>query len=279
MPSLPSSRPWQRLMSEPIVDKATSTWSIPSVSRKGARGSLTNSCVEALTKAIGSGEYAPGNPLPSETELAASLDVSRATLREALRTLEDQRLIIRRHGRGTFVSEVSIMKDLQRNFGITAMIRAAGYRPGTANQTLERTSATREIVEKLGVRLDSPVIQLRRLRLADKRPVVLSTEILPGHIFSDQDIKLLSNDHQSIYTLLRHKGIVVDRGRAELTPVKATAVMAEALEVKRGSVLLCISQVDFDDKGRAVMYSIEQHVADWVRFTIERIGPGGSVDD
>src|ERR1019366_8165720 len=164
-------------MNDPAVDKASPAWSIPSVSRKATRGSLTNSCVEALTEAIGSGIYAPGNPLPSETELAATLDVSRATLREALRTLENQRLIIRRHGRGTFVSEVSIMKDLQRNFGITAMIRAAGYRPGTVNQTLERTTATREVAEKLGVRRDSPVIVLRRVRLADKRPVVLSTEI------------------------------------------------------------------------------------------------------
>jgi DNA-binding GntR family transcriptional regulator len=49
--------------------------------------------------------------------------------------------------------------------------------------------------------------------------------------------------------------------------------------VTRGTVLLCISQVDFDDKGRAVMYSIEHHVADWVHFTIERVGPGSAVDD
>jgi DNA-binding FadR family transcriptional regulator len=54
-------------------------------------------CVQALTEAIERGVYAPGSPLPSETDLADQLDVSRATLREALRTLEDRQLIIRRH--------------------------------------------------------------------------------------------------------------------------------------------------------------------------------------
>src|SRR5580692_12068283 len=67
------------------------------------RPSLTDVCVQALTDAIEQGVYQPGSPLPSETDLAEQLEVSRATLREALRTLEDRQLIIRRHGRGTFV--------------------------------------------------------------------------------------------------------------------------------------------------------------------------------
>jgi GntR family transcriptional regulator len=266
-------------MDDPTWNRTSSSRSIPSISREPARGSLTDSCVEALTRAIGSGAYLPGSPLPSETDLAAQLDVSRATLREALRTLEEQRLITRRHGRGTFVSEVPIVKDLHRNFGITAMIRAAGYHPSTLNQNLEKTTATREIAGKLGLKTGSPVMKLRRLRLADERPVVLSTEILPGHIFNQPDLDLLSDDGQSLYTYLyREKGIAIYRGWAELIPMRATADLAAALEVKRGTVLLCISQVDFDDRGTAVMYSIEHHVADWVRFNIERIGPGSAVD-
>ena len=100
-----------------------------------ARLSLTDVCVQALTDAIEQGVYQPGSPLPSETDLAEQLEVSRATLREALRTLEDRQLIIRRHGRGTFVSQAPIVKDLHRNFGITAMIRAAGYHPATTGST------------------------------------------------------------------------------------------------------------------------------------------------
>jgi GntR family transcriptional regulator len=188
--------------------------------------------------------------------------------------------VVRRHGRGTFVSAVPIVKDLHRNFGITAMIRAAGYHPATADQTFERVIATREAAQKLALPADSHVAVLRRVRLADKRPVVLSEEILPEQLLSDDDVDSLTDRHQSLYAFLyRERGVTIYRGRADLFPVKATAELARALEVKRGDILLCISQVDFDDAGRAVMYSVEYHVPDWVQFSIERIGPGSAVDD
>jgi GntR family transcriptional regulator len=247
---------------------------------KRTRLSLTDVCVQALTEAIERGVYQPGGPLPSETDLAQQLDVSRATLREALRTLEDRQLIVRRHGRGTFVSQVPIVKDLHRNFGITAMIRVAGYHPATAGQQITTGPATREAADKLGLAPGDPVTTLRRIRLADKRPVVLSAEILPAAILALADADQLTATHQSLYAYLyRHRGIGIYRGLAELTPVKATADLAAALEVKRGDLLLCISQVDYDDTGKAVMYSIEHHLPDWVRFTVERIGPGSAVDD
>jgi GntR family transcriptional regulator len=248
--------------------------------RQRSRVSLTDVCVQALTDAIERGVYPPGSPLPSETELADQLDVSRATLREALRTLEDRQLIIRRHGRGSFVSQVPIVKDLHRNFGITAMIRAAGYHPSTVGEQVTSGPAGRDAAEKLGLVAGDPVTTLRRVRLADKRPVVLSDEILPARLFAPADAEQLNETHQSLYAYLyRHRGIVIYRGLAELTPVRATSDLAAALEVHRGGLLLCISQIDYDDTGRAVMYSVEHHLPDWVRFTVERIGPGSAVDD
>jgi GntR family transcriptional regulator len=248
--------------------------------RQRSRVSLTDVCVQALTSAIERGVYPPGSPLPSETELADQLDVSRATLREALRTLEDRQLIIRRHGRGSFVSQVPIVKDLHRNFGITTMIRAAGYHPSTVGEQVTSGPASRDAAEKLGLILGDRVTTLRRVRLADKRPVVLSDEILPARIFGPADADQLIEAHQSLYAYLyRQRGIAIYRGLAELTPVRATSDLAAALEVRRGDLLLRISQIDYDDTGRAVMYSLEHHLPDWVRFTVERIGPGSAVDD
>lgn len=267
-------------MSNPSRDLARAERPISGVPRRRSRVSLTDVCVQMLTDAIERGVYPPGSPLPSETDLAEQLDVSRATLREALRTLEDRQLIVRRHGRGTFVSQAPIVKDLHRNFGITAMIRAAGYHPATSDQAITTGPATREAADKLGLAPGEPVTTLRRTRLADKRPVVLSAEILPARILSAADLDQLGTTSQSLYAYLyRHRGIGIYRGLAELTPVKATADLAAALEVKRGDLLLCISQVDYDDAGKAVMYSIEHHLPDWVRFSIERIGPGSAVDD
>jgi GntR family transcriptional regulator len=267
-------------MSEPGRQLGRAERPASGVPRQRNRVSLTDACARALTEAIEQGMYPPGSPLPSETDLALQLAVSRATLREALRTLEDRQLIVRRHGRGTFVSQAPIVKDLHRNFGITAMIRAAGYHPATTGQHVSTGPVTREIADKLGLAPGDPVTTLRRTRLADKRPVTLSTEILPARIFSPADADQLGAASQSLYAYLyRHRGIGIYRGLAELTPVKATADLAAALEVKRGDLLLCITQVDYDDIGKAVMYSIEHHLPDWVRFSIERIGPGSAVDD
>ncbi|HEX9066843.1 MAG TPA: GntR family transcriptional regulator [Streptosporangiaceae bacterium] len=249
-------------------------------SRRTARVSLPDACVRALTDAIERGIYPAGSPLPSENELADQLQVSRATLREALRTLEDRQLVVRRHGRGTFVSTAPIVNDLHRNFGITAMIRAAGYEPSTAGQEVTTGPAPRDAAERLGLARGETVTTLRRIRLADKRPVVLSVEVFPARLLTADDLARLSDSRQSLYGYLyAERGIAIHRGLAELTPVKAPAEIAAGLEVVRGSLLLCISQVDYDDTGKALMYSVEYHLPDWVRFTIERIGPGSAADD
>lgn len=121
-------------MSDPSAELAKAGRPASGLHRRRDRVSLTDVCVQMLTDAIELGIYSPGSPLPSETDLAEQPDVSRATLRQALRTLEDRHLVVRRHGRGTFVSQAPIVRDPHRNFGITAMIRAAGYHPGTADQ-------------------------------------------------------------------------------------------------------------------------------------------------
>jgi GntR family transcriptional regulator len=240
------------------------------------RVTLTQSCAEALAEAIELGSFRPGSRLPSEAELAEQLAVSRPTLRESLRLLEERGMISRRHGRGTFVRERPIQKELNRNFGITSMIRAAGYAPSARGSVVVSAVADAELAERLGLTAGDPVWHVERIRLADDRPVVFSTDSLPGSLFARDDLDVVvSGEEQSLYSLLHNlRGIVIYRGEAELVPCKASAQLRARLEAKSGAPLLCIKQVDFDQRGRAVMYSVEYHVADWVRFSVERIGPG-----
>lgn len=226
-------------------------------------------------EAIGRNVFAPGTRLPSEADLALQLGVSRATLREALRILADRGMIVRRHGLGTFVAETPIHKDLNRNFGITAMIRAAGYSPSTSHQRVWVGEAPPDAARALRLVSGSRAVVLERLRLADKRPVVFSIEVLPETRIDRSDLEELAGEEPSLYSLLeRRYRIVIERGEAELVPVKATAELAALLEVPRGSPLMCIRQTDFDRSREPVLYSTEYHVVDWVRFTVERSGPG-----
>jgi GntR family transcriptional regulator len=245
------------------------------------RVTLTQSCAEALEEAIELGTYRPGSRLPSEEELAEQLSVSRPTLRESLRLLEERGMISRRHGRGTFVRDRPIHKELNRNFGITSMIRAAGYAPSVRDSSIVAVTADDKLAEALGLAVGDPVWQIERVRLADERPVVFSIDSLPKYLVAREDLdSVLAGREQSLYSLLHKlRGIVIYRGQAELIPCKATAELRALLDVKPGAPLLCMKQVDFDQHGRAAVYSVEYHVADWVRFSVERLGPGIATTD
>ena len=243
------------------------------------RVSLTQSCADAIAAAITAGAYSPGAQLPAEAQLASNLGVSRATLRDALRQLEDRGLIVRRHGRGTFVAKRPIHKDLNRNFGITSMIRSGGYRPGTRKLEFRTAPADRELAQSLGLAPGDPVTVMERVRLADDRPVVWSSDAVPRRLLDLTDAETMSGDDASLYGLLyKLHGVTVYRGVAELSPKSATASLASLLQVRRGAPLLYIKQVDYDGRGMPVLCSVEYHVSDWISFTLERVGPGAAVE-
>lgn len=249
--------------------------------RRRDRVTLVQSCFEALSAAIESDSYRPGDRLPSEVELAEELAVSRPTLREALHLLEARGMVRREHGRGTFVRERPINKDLNRNFGITTMIRDAGYSPSVRGGVILSALADAELAEKLGLNRGDPIWQIERVRLADDRPVVLAIDSLSGRLASRDELdQLVSGEEQSLYAMLHKlRGIVIRRGEAELLPVRTRLKLRDRLELKPGVPLLCIKQVDFDSRDRPCVYSVEYHVADWVRFCLNRVGPGaGSID-
>src|SRR5512138_1889782 len=153
---------------------------------KPRRRTLTDATVSAIADAIRANKFAPGTQLPAEMELMQMLGVSRTTLREALRTLEEQGRIVRRRGLGTFVSERSIVKDLSINFGITEMIRQAGFTPKTIECQVYREPASAKLAGHLEVPEGAPVFVVRRLRLANDTPIVWSDERLPAAILDDR---------------------------------------------------------------------------------------------
>ncbi len=224
--------------------------------------------------------YTAGAQLPSEDTMASQLHVSRATVREALRILEDRQLIVRKHGKGTFVADRPIEKDLNRNFGITSMIKVAGYRPSTTDLDIRTGPASPLVAERLNLAARALVTTMSRVRLADGQPVVASTDIVPAELLSADDLAGATDyEHQSLYSLLyKTRGVAIYHGQALLEPVIARREHARKLHVKPGQPLLRISQVDFDGLGRPVMYSVEHHVANWVRFVVERLGPGEQAD-
>jgi GntR family transcriptional regulator len=206
-----------------------------------------------------------GTKLPNEQALADRYAVSRATVREAVLGLLEAGYVTRRHGSGTFVADPPRGRHaLDTTVSYTAMIRDAGMRPGEQVLAREVRPATDAERDRLGLPLAAEVIEVERLRLADRRPVIYSLDRIPRDLLGGAD------PDGSLYAALEAAGHRVVRATAQLLPIVADARLARLLGLARGTPLLHIDQIDHDAGGRAVMLSHEWHVADAFDLIVNR---------
>jgi len=239
-----------------------------------SHATLTDQTVLAIQEAIKQGKFPAGSQLPSEMELLQMLGVSRTTLREALRILEEQRLIRKRRGLGTFVMERAIVKDLSRNFGITEMISQAGYTPGMRDVQIKLDKASKTLAEKMGIPENSTIVVIERVRTANQIPVVWTRDIMPQEYLGGWMPTLTLLNQSSLYECLeRYANIRIISGVASFSAIQAGREIAKKLEIQRNALLLLIDQMDSDQNQRAVLDSTEYHLTDKFNFIIHRKGP------
>jgi GntR family transcriptional regulator len=220
------------------------------------------------------GIWSTGMRVPPEPELAATLGVSRATLREALRGLEEDGLITRRPSAGTYVTRrPRLSNNLDVNFGVSDLIRSMGMTPGTSSFRLYEASATEDEAEAFGVTQGVSLAVVERIRTADGTPVVFSRDYYPVDILNDRST-FQNLGAESLYDFLERKlGMEIQHGIASIQPAAADHVISEKLGVPRGTLLLYLRQTDYDSNGMPVLLSKEYHLAEAFQFTVVRRGP------
>jgi GntR family transcriptional regulator len=219
-------------------------------------------------------ETPPGNRLPAEPELAQQLGVSRATLREAMRTFEGQGLIRRRQGVGTFVVSHSqiIESGLEILESIETMAHKIGLDVSMGAYHVDQIKANTEQAEALGVENDVPLLKVVRVINAEDRPVAYLIDILPIDILSPEDIN--TNFTGSVLDLLMRRGSPeLANSLTDICSVPATSEIARALEIQRGDTLLLFTARLYSDLGRVVDYSYSYFLPGYFRFhVVRRIG-------
>jgi GntR family transcriptional regulator len=210
----------------------------------------------ALLQAIESGGCAPGQALPSETTLAASLGVSIGTLRRAVDELVAEHLLVRRQGRGTFVATHTADRFLFQFFHVE---RADGLReaPQVDLVSFERLRADDEAAAALHLRAGDTVIQIEnRLRLQG-RAVVYDRLALPALLFKGLTEKRLRERPATIYRFYQSEyGITVVHAHERARAVAADRAAARVLGVALGAPVMQVRRTALTFGDRPVEYRI-----------------------
>lgn len=219
------------------------------------------------------GRTPAGSRLVSEPELAKQLGVSRATLREAMRTFETQGLIRRRQGAGTFVvGKVPVMDaGLEVLESLETMARRMNLAITVSDLHIEQVIANGEYTGGLGVEPESCLTRIRRVMRADTRPVAYLIDTLPEDVLDLKDLPEGFNG--SVLDFLLQRGHDLRISRAAITATNATAEVAKALEIQRGDVLLQFVSQLYTAEGRIVDHTLSYFIPGYFNFhVVRRIG-------
>lgn len=222
-----------------------------------------------LIEVIGRGDLVPGDRLPREGDLAATVGVSRMTLRQALASLEAQGIVVRRPGRsgGTFVTEPRVECDLTGLAGFTEQMRRSSIRAGARVISATTIGATAAVADALSMARGDLVHEVVRVRTARREPLALECSYLPAQTFPGLVERRLTG---SLYELLkRHYGQTPHMATEHLEPVIAGTTEAELLGVALGSPLMLIERTAQTAAGLPIEFARDLFRPDRVRISLQ----------
>jgi GntR family transcriptional regulator len=217
-----------------------------------------------ITHSLQSGEWKPGELMPSEVELAARFKVSQGTVRKAIDELAAENLVVRRQGKGTFVAT---HHEERAHFRFLRLMPDEGVPHHPDNRIIEvkRIRAPAEVVRLLELKSGDAVVYIKRLMSFDGAPTILEELWLPGQIFKGLTAERLVEYKGPMYGLFESEfGTRMIRAREKIRAVGADAATAQYLGVAEGTPLLCADRVSFTYGDRPVelrrgLYSTAQH--------------------
>ena len=221
------------------------------------------------------GSTPPGQRLLNEPELAKKMGVSRATLREAMRTFETQGIIRRRQGSGTYVvGKVPVIDaGLEVLESLDTMARRMNLDIAISDLQIEQVEADAETASGLGVSEGSSLTRIRRVIRADGRPAAYLIDILPESILTPSDLP--ADFSGSVLDFLLTRGDKLAVSRAVISATNAPADVAKPLEIQRDDVLLVFTSQLSDSKGALVDYSKSYFIPGYFHFHVNRrVGNG-----
>lgn len=208
---------------------------------------------DVLVKRIVDGMWKPGEALPNEFDIAADLGVSQGTARKALDTLETEKFILRRQGKGTFVASHDEARILFQFFKLVPDTGTSEF-PDSRILRVEVDAADAPAASALSLRAGARIVRIERLRSLGGRICIVERILLPRSLFPGIEKRDLPNN---LYELYRAEfGVTVVRAVEKLKAVAATRRDAKHLGLKVGAPLLKIDRTGYALDGRPVEWRV-----------------------
>lgn len=224
-----------------------------------------------LHNLLETGGYRPGDKLPPEPELAKQIGVSRATLREALRSFEQQGLIQRKQGVGTFLTPRPVYAEsgLESLESIEMVLRGRGLAVQVCQRSPRLERALPKAAHRLGIPEDAPVTVVSSTYTVKEVPVAYILEVAPEELAPLAQTAALDGSLLD-WMLADRERFPVSYARAHIAPVHGSPEICEALQVDSTDPLFFLEQTVHDGNHRPLYYSRNYYVPSYFDFHVIR---------
>lgn len=219
---------------------------------------------EQIERAIVEGELGPGQKIDNEVSFALALGLSRPTMRQAIQTLVDKGMLVRKRGVGTQV----VHSEIRRSVELTSLyddLARAGQTQRTELLGLVREPAEEDIAAALQIATGDEVWFLRRLRWVNEQPLALMTNFLPTARVDLSDVDFAAT---GLYRELRRVGIHLRVAHQRIGARRAEPAEGRLLGERSGAPLLAMWRTAFNDAGVAIEYGSHVYRPDLYAFEV-----------
>ncbi len=232
--------------------------------------SLTDQVKSHIKEQIWANTY-QDDRIPSETDLANDLGVSRTTVRDALSRLENEGVIYRKQGAGTFVNRpgLQIKSRLDEIWSYESALEAHGYQPSTRIIELQRVLAPEDIASELALGGGEELLLVQKLFLEDERPVILARNYIPTSLITEdfKEHDLLA----PIFNFLSEYGVKqLSYYLSDIVPAIASKDIAQALQIKVGTPLITLEEVGYSEDNEPFLKAFSYFRDDLLRLRLIR---------
>lgn len=223
-----------------------------------------------IETAIDSGDLPVGARLGNEIDLAARLGLSRPTVRQAIGSLVDKGLVVRRRGAGTQV----VFNRVKRSLELSSLfddLAAVDQHPTTRVLVNEVEAASDELAHRLGIAEGANLLRLERVRFARGEPIARMRNYLPAGLIEPSSGVL---EERGLYQLLRAEGVRLHAAHQSIGARTAEQADSELLDEPVGAALLTMERTTYNQAGTVVEYGSHVYRASRYSFDLSLRGEG-----